>query len=267
MTLFLLYKWSFAVAFLSALILPYIGSHLVPRKKTLEIFVLCQLALVGNLLARLAFDEDYEFWHGVSLSALFYVVGQRFFVFGQKRISWHPEQYIALYVALLCGQFLLIGLFPGLDAHTNTGFFGDIVTATDSENIFLVIVLSIWLYLNRLYRMQTSKNTLEICVFGHTKNDYREDLLFVVPVVLCLYGLGFIYTIGFLSIGFVFTQYFSGPQSKSLNLVLFLAVLSALLGLSMSLIMEQFSTTPTQVVLFGGFTVVCSSLHVLWFKA
>jgi hypothetical protein len=58
MNLILYYKLSFLVSSAAATSLSIIGKHLIARSQVLEVFLLAQVTLIGNLISQLIFDHS-----------------------------------------------------------------------------------------------------------------------------------------------------------------------------------------------------------------
>ena len=135
--LFLFYKLSFVVAGASAAGLSWLGLHQLPRKQIVELFALSQLALLGNLTSKLIFHDDSHYF-GLAMSFIFFTLGS--WLLKKSRLLNSTEWLLGLYTGLVALQYLLIGLFPILDAHLSIGFFGNIVTSTFVENTAMILI-------------------------------------------------------------------------------------------------------------------------------
>ena len=144
MTLFIFYKMSFVVAALSGAALSVIGKHYYSRGNILEIFLLSQLALLGNLLSKLFIHSHGSEWLGVIFSYILFGVGKYFIHQMNLMKSEKGTFMVGGYLFLLSLQYLIIGYFPQLDSHMSIGFFGNMVTASKFENVLIIGMLCIF---------------------------------------------------------------------------------------------------------------------------
>ena len=243
--------------------LSWTGIHQLPRGRVVDIFALSQLALIGNLLAKLVFEDHYSVVWGLGFSYFLYVLGNEFISKALKNKKNSTEWMIGVYVLLSSFQYLLIGLFPVLDSHMSIGFFGNLVTATFYENLTMFILFSLAILCAWRLHPAIARCTLSEAILGQSKENRLEFFLFSVILVTSLFGLGFFYTLGFLLLpALMFGK--TMPNQKRLHfIVIFVSVLSSLLGLALSLVVENISTSSAQVSLlfvFGSLGLITSKV-------
>lgn len=252
----LFYKLSFITSTVSGGALSVIGKHFIWRNKFLELFTLCQFAIIGNLLGHLIFPELDLPLIPLLTSVLFFIFGKFIFDFFKVNARERSTRMICIYLVLASFQYLAISLFPNLETHLSNGLFGSMVTATHIENwiiISIFIIISILLFfLNSVL----TRNSLEISFFQRRKKHTRDEYFLLIPVVIGVFGLGLIYTLSFLSLGAVILgTSFKNQKVNNIALVI-INVAASLGGLLLSLYFEKLSTTPMQVVLLAFICVV-----------
>ncbi len=260
-SLFVFYKFSFLVSAVSSSALAWTGTHYLPRGRVMDIFALSQLALIGNLIAKLIFADHYSLYAGLFLSYIFYLVGSIFIAKLVKNQKESSEWMIGLYVFFSALQYLLIGFFPVLDSHLSVGFFGNLVTSTFTENLTMFCVFSLSLYIAMKANSFISKRTLDQSVLNIQTESKFEFLLFSIILVTSLYGLGFFYTLGFLLLPTLMFGKRMRNQKFLSFIVLCTAFSASLFGLALSLLVESISTSAAQImflVVFGALSLLLS---------
>ena len=144
MNLFIFYKMSFVVAAISGAALSVIGKHYYSRGNILEIFLLSQLALLGNLISKLFLHSHGAQWSGILFSYALFGIGKYLIHRMNLMKSEKGTFMVGGYLFLLSLQYLIIGYFPQLDSHMSIGFFGNMVTASNSENLIIIGILSLF---------------------------------------------------------------------------------------------------------------------------
>lgn len=245
-SLFAFYKFSFIVAAFSAAGLTQIGKHFFSRGNILEIFLLSQLAMLGNLVAKLYFHDQYS---GFLCSYALFAAGKYALYKLEIKNNKKNNFMVGGYLVLTSLQYLLISYFPQLDSHMSIGFFGNMVTASGFENILAISAFFLFGILYKIMAKSINKRTFEISVLGRTKDSLIELFLFTIPLITSLYVLGFLYTMSFLMLpALVLGSSFKSEKKATLTL-LPTAIIAALLGLAASIIFERISTTPIQIII------------------
>ncbi len=254
MSLFSFYKLSFIVAALSSASLSVIGKHYYSRAKILDVFLLSQMSLLGNLLSKLFLHSYNSTIVSVSSSFIFFIIGA-FFLHRLKLTNSEKGTFmVGGYLFLISLQYLLIGYFPQLDSHMSIGFFGNMVTASKYENLLIISVFSGFIGSYFLRKKSINRNTLEINILNKSKESKFELILFCIPLIISLYGLGFIYTMSFLLLpSLIVGRHFSTEQRAIIGAA-FLSLIASILGLSFSILFERLSTSSLQIALL--FTIL-----------
>ncbi len=256
----LFYKLSFITSIFSSATFSIIGKHFIWRNKFIELFALCQFAIIGNLIGHLLLPIISISLLPLFLSILFFILGKSIFDIFKINSRERSTRMICIYLALTSIQYLTISFFPNLDTHLSSGLFGSMVTATRVENISMIILytgISISLFfLNKVI----TKNSLEISLFQKLKKNTKDEYFLLLPVIIGVFGLGLIHTLSFLSLGAVILG--SSFKSQRVNniILIIINILASTGGLLLSLFFEKLSTTPTQVLLLG---VACLSVKLI----
>ena len=263
MELFLFYKLSFIVAALSAGSLSIIGKHFLSRGNILEIFFLSQLAILGNLLSRLFFHHGETSLVNIGSSYLLFGTGK--FLLHRLKISTYEKGTFMVggYLFLVSLQYLIIGYFPQLDSHMSIGFFGNMVTASRIENIASIVTFILFILFYGLSKNKINKRTIEINILNEKDNSKVDLLLFTLPLISSLYGLGFLYTMSFLLLpSLMIGKLFHSEKVASFYLVL-ISILSSTLGLGLSISFERLSTSSLQIALLTLILFTCNQIKKL----
>jgi zinc transport system permease protein len=265
----LFYFLSFFVAAFSGGTLSVVGKHVRARGTILEVFFLTQLALLGGLLSLLAFGAH----EGHELSALVSIVlsyiGGKAVVHKVRATLVDMNMFmIGGYLVLISFQYLLVGMFPQLDSHMSSGFLGNLVTASTTENYFLIACCASLLVLYTLFSRQINRRTIEQSIF--MENSSKDSwvfgfFLFSLPIIASLYCLGFLYTMSYLLLPTLLAGRSFSSEKSAVLVCSVVAAISSIVGLYLSITFERLSTTSTQILvllLLLTLTVLCAQLVV-----
>ena len=221
-----------------------IGHHLIIRGKVFEIFALTQFAFLGNLLFH-SFGEMV----GLLASGIFFAVGKWMTKLLRVDSSSFRNIMIGLYLFLMAFQYLLIGMFPRWDVVLRVGLFGNVVTATFFDNVVMMVFFILFLFLYFFNVKSVTRRSLEVGIFQKADNSKFDSMLLFFPLVVSLYGLGFLFTLSFVLFPGVFIGADFNNQNKGLLAIVLLSSMSSFLGLVFSIIFERASATALQVVI------------------
>ena len=244
MSLLLFYKFSLVISALSGGILPLMGHHLILRGKVLEIFALAQLAFLGNLLFH-SFGEIA----GLIASGFFLAVGKWLIESLRVDSSSFRNIMISLYLFLMAVQYFLVGIFPQWDTALRVGLFGNVVTATFFDNNVMALFFILFLILYCCQAKNIARRSLDVGIFRKRSDGRFDSLLFFVPLVGSLYGLGFLFTMSFILLPGVLLGSDFDNQKGGLKAIVLLSSLSSLMGLVCSILFEGAGATSLQVVI------------------
>ena len=246
MELLIFYKLSFVVALVSSFGLSLSGFHFISRSMILSVFLLSQFALLGHMIATIIFGEQLFF--SLFFSLLFYFFADFVMRKRLRNLTQNSHYVISGYLALTAVQFLLISLVPALDAHVNAGFFGNMVTATNAENIFAIIVFTVFIAAYMKYRRVINKETFELAVLDSKPRNQSSHYILTIPTVVSLFSFGFLYTLGFLLIPSIMLAKRFSNQFTSLMVISIISMASGFFGLLLSISFERLPTTPAQII-------------------
>ena len=165
-----------------------------------------------------------------------------------RNLTQNSHYVISGYLALTAVQFLLISLVPALDAHVNAGFFGNMVTATNAENIFAIIVFVVFTAAYMKYRRVINKETFELAVLDSKPRNQSSHYILTIPTVVSLFSFGFLYTLGFLLIPSIMLAKRFSNQFTGLLVISIISMVSSFFGLLLSISFERLPTTPAQII-------------------
>ena len=255
MSLLLFYKFSLGISVLSGGVLPLVGHHLIIRGKVLEIFALAQLAFLGNLLFH-SFGEVA----GLIASGFFLMVGKWLIGLLKVDSSFFRNIMIGLYLFLMAVQYLLVGIFPQWDMALRVGLFGNVVTATFFDNIIMALFFTLFLLLYFYHAKSIARRSLDVGIFRKRGVDRFDSILFLLPLVASLYGLGFLFTLSFILLPGVLLGSDFDNQNKGLKAIILLASFSSFIGLVCSILFERAGATSLQVVILFGLCILVKIL-------
>lgn len=251
------YKLSIIVALSSGATLSLVGKHYFSRGSILEIFLLSQLALLGNLIAKLVLDESTLSWSALVVSYLFFGLGKWLLT----RLSFKDGEQgtfmVGGYLVLISLQHLFIGIFPQLEAHHRAGFFGNTVTATKTENLSMIFTTVLFAVYYWVRQKRVNRYTLEKNILRTQKNPMTLDAVcFLVPLITSLHILGFLFTISFLLIPTLIAGTIFRSEKLATITLMAIAAASSASGLFLSIYFDNISTTAAQVTLLVAFLVL-----------
>lgn len=246
--LILFYKFSFFVAGLSSGTLAIMGKHLLARGYILNIFLLSQFALLGNMISQIIFHDEHNHFMSLFSSLIFFFAGSYFLEKIKMNSHLKSPVVISGYLLLLSIQYLFISIFPQLDSHVSLGVFGNMVTATFADNIIMTLTYLSFVIIYMYIRRSVNKQTFEVSVLETATKNSAQFFVFSIPLVVSLFGLGFLYTLSFLLIPYVVLGRSFRSGKVASQVICSLAIFSSILGLLLSITFERVSTTPAQVI-------------------
>ena len=247
----LFYKFSLGVAILSGGTLSLVGHHEILRGKASEVFALSQMALLGNLLF-----HNFGEWVGLLAAGIFYSVGKWFINLSKMDSTSFGNAMIGLYFLLVSIQYLLVGLFPQWDGAFRVGVFGNAVTAGTYDNILMTLTFLLFLGYYFYNASAIKRRSLDRCMFGMKERNLGDAILLFLPLIISLYGLGLLFTLGFFLLpGILLGSDFS-KQSVGTKVTFALASIASFSGLVGSILFEKLGTTSLQVVLLFALCVL-----------
>ena len=242
--LFEIYKFAFLLAPLAAIALSLLGAHLVSRNESLQLMALAQAALVGSILGHIL-QESQGIFNLFSSLVLFTLVKIGFSYFKVTR----EQIYIVIYLIFISLSYLLITLFPNLDAHFTVGFFGDIVSLSVTRSIVLSSVFTLILAGFIVFHKQLIKSTFSKSILNSKKLNLLEEVFLGAGVLISLYGLGFLFTLTFLLCPVLIAGKIFKNIRQEFIITALVAGVAAVLGLGLSIVSERVATVPAQTLM------------------
>ena len=261
MSIFVFYGFAFVVSALSASTLSIVGKHTRARGTILEVFFLAQLGLFGGLVSKIAFPHHAPIALTLVFVAFSYVAGK---VLLQRARSYQLDMDLLMiggYLVLLSLQYLMVGLFPQLDSHMTSNFFGSVVTADMLECVLLLVCYVLTAILFRSFSRRISRNTVESSIFGNQRRLDLDFLILSFPVVMSLYSLGFLYTMSFLLLPTLIVGRLFSSERVAAYVFVVISCVGSVMGLYFSIAFESVSTASMQV--FTLFLILVLTLAAL----
>lgn len=256
-----LYKETYLLLFLAAIILPLIGLHLAPRRESVKSLMLTQLAVLSVLIGILI--EHQVSWISGEIWPL--IIGLIFTFAGASLMQNKPKQVgesydLVFFIFYMALSSWLLSFFPGLEAHQSQAFFGDIVTIYGVELWVTIAIFAVSLVVYLLSFHLFLKESFETEVFGEVYSGKNYKLQFkvlaLVVMTTSIYTLGMLFTLGLLFIGPVLLS----PVSKSFKaFVIFLisgSIICVLGGFSLALSFEDMTSVPTVIIVLTFYYAV-----------
>lgn len=267
MEMFALYKETYLLLALAAVILPLIGLHLTPRRESVKSLMLTQMAVFGVLIGILI--EHQFFWVSGKLWPL--IIGFIFTLAGatlmQNKAKQVGESYfLVFFIFYMAASSWLLSVFPGLEAHQSQAFFGDIVTIYGFELWTTVVILSASLLIYFVNFKSFVKESFEIEVFGANQSDSGQQFLFkaltLVVITTSIYTLGMLFTLGLLFVGPTLLAPFAKSFKNFLTSLVLGSFICVLGGFSVALSFEDMTSVPTVIIVLTLFHAVPSLWHL-----
>jgi ABC-type Mn2+/Zn2+ transport system permease subunit len=255
------YKFAFVLCLVAGALLSLLGAHLVSRKESLQILALAQAALVGNLFGRIVSPENMEDLGIILFSLLFFIIFKILFIYSKKIMRSSKETfYVVSYLSLISVSYIMISIFPGLEGHMAVGFFGDIVSLPSRTTFIVIGLFSLFLALIIIKRKTLLRSSFERAVLGVKKINFLEELLFALIFVVSLYSLGFLFSVSAMIFPTVIIGSRGRNLSSTLTLMSIVTSFGSVFGLGASIYAERLSTVPTQVLTILIFLSIISLL-------
>lgn len=255
-----LYIWILPVGVFFAITLSLLGIQLSAQKKSMQSFAMSQGAMLAVIIGILL---D---WH----SHLLVFIGTYFayllseFLGKNDKVSGQILN-ASLFIFFLSVAYLITALFPQLETHMSSVFFGDLATLSQSHAKVLTPIAILGSVIMVVYRKNILNFSFEIALFGKSFSELNQNrnlrfayqVLVLFFVSLSVQDLGFLFTVAFL---FLPALSFNFSRPCNLNYLYIrlavLACLSSLLGFLISLSYPSLPTVPAIVLCFVCFAVL-----------
>jgi ABC-type Mn2+/Zn2+ transport system permease subunit len=164
--------------------------------------------------------------------------------------------YIALYLICLSIQYLLLGLYPRLDGHLSASLFGDVVTIDTFESILMLAIFTLFAFTYRTRKTEIYRKSFEYQTFGHSTSSSFSSIIMDLLIIFSLYGLGLLFILSFLIIPNLLLGPVFKSEKQAVRYTLFVCLTSALLGLFISIVAVNISTTAMQILLLAFLCII-----------
>lgn len=261
--LFYLYRWTIPAGACFALLLSILGIHLSARGKSLQSFCVTQGAMVGVLLG-----TGLHIWPTLTALSVATLSFYGSDWLSKKATADKSTVFGAFFIGLLTLSYFISILFPALEMHMASVFFGDVATLSITISKRLLPLGLVLLALLLYYRRPLLNQSFEIALFGEEASkqmSHKKWTPFFLSVSLIILSLsvqwlGFLFTISFLYLPTVILG-FTQRQGLKRHLILsgVVSVFSVVIGFGLSLLLPHLPTVPSIVmilILLCGFELL-----------
>ncbi len=262
---FLQFYWPNILATVTAAtILPNFGAHWIARNEGAKAVMLSQVAGFGvliGLLVKLLFSlEESSLWLTLptALGILLSFGGSWLLQLFPQTDSIKTALFLSIFFFFWSLSQAILGLFPGLEAHHSSLYFGDVVTLSKSESLYFftgtLVSGTYYLWNHR----KLVERTFELSILGYPlKILSRKDGIFLFVALL-----GLVFSIQFLGVLFTLSCFlipstligFFRVSGIKLHFLLasFIGFFAAIAGFFWSMVDPRLLTTPTIVIFLVG---------------
>jgi zinc transport system permease protein len=256
------YALSILVGVVLAVSLGLLGIHLVIRQKSLETLMIGQTMQLGIIVGAFA---SSILWHeakiiheghiGVLISLG--LAGFIYFLHGHLSKKWYQLKTELALIAIILSiamTHVLTALNPLIESHFVRSFVGDIVTASQGENYFLIIVgvLSLIYFLG--FRRKLFEDSLDLGLYGDLghKRVYGFEFVLFLTMGLSIHVFGLMFTLACLLVPTILMSLSKSISYK--NLILNIVIgnsLAVMGGFLLNIQFENLPTSPSIVILLS----------------
>lgn len=253
------YALNILVGVILAVTLGLLGVHLVIRQKSLETLMIGQTMqlgiIVGAFISSLLWHETKLIHEGhIGLGISLGLAGFIYFLHGKLSKKWYQLKTELALIAIILSIALthvLTALNPLIESHFVRSFVGDIVTASQGENYFLIIVglLGLIYFLN--FKQKLFEDSLDLGLYGDLthKRAYGFEFVLFLTMGVSIHVFGLMFTLGCLLIPTILMGLSKSINYKSLILNILLGnSLAVLGGFLLNIQFENLPTSPSIVI-------------------
>ncbi len=250
-----------------------LGVCLISRSEGMYVFVVSQSAIfgvAGYLLFCLMIGLDaHHFLFGptvfgfLSSLAVYFICQLISKSYKSKTIEW----LMVVFIFLIACNYLIISMFPALEKHFTASFFGNIVTASVQESIWLASLGGVFIiFISLNFKKILFQNFWELgsglSFYPKIKKIFNIFALILIAEATRLFG--FLFTSScILTLPLLISLQGRSLRPYMFTLVLFSGV-STLVGFGLSMVYQNLSTSSVIVVSHVALGVLYSS--ALWLK-
>jgi ABC-type Mn2+/Zn2+ transport system permease subunit len=261
----LLYFPNLLAGLAAAITLSVWGCQLAARDRSMHTLCISQGAMLGSLIGVIVLGLDNLAGPYASSLLVAILVGMLTEWMTRSTTSSVSTYFVGFFLILLAANHVLGGLFPAVSSHLTQIFYGDLVTVSEREAWFTLVISCFMLLLLVLFRRPISNRSFERYVFPEEARwleppSVKRTLLWIelLGFLYLCYAIqifGFLFAIGALFIPTVFLCLGKKPR-PNLKLHLFLSAVvmgvSVLVGLPLTLAYDNLPTVPTILLVAMG---------------
>lgn len=245
-------------------VLGHIGRHLVARNQSMEVMLLGQEFQTSILMAALiigimeAGSHDDHSFHLESFLALAFVLFYHsiYYLILRKYRTFRIEGAISSIILLTGISHMAVLLSPVVEFHMVKSYLGDIVTVSQSESVFVIIMsiicYGIFLKEHKLIML----DTIEIALFNKTTKKRSSKFVFRLLVLLIMlfsiHLFGTLFTVG----AMIIPALISGVLNLNKKYFDLMVILNSLSVVGAFLCLLKFDRFPTTVIILFFIFVV-----------
>jgi ABC-type Mn2+/Zn2+ transport system permease subunit len=267
--MFWLYKGVFLLVLLAGLVMPLVGSHLPARNQVVRSLMVTQMATLGLLLGMLVASFFHlPHWLGEVVLPLAFAVIVTFILLRlieKAFVHLNEGSYMCGYFIFLAMSFIVCSLFPGLELHHTQMFFGDVVTISGvslwGSILFMLLALVLLLKYQKDWILHSVDQQLLGDCYTCTKTHDRFAFFSLMTIIIGLFSLGQMFTLGAMLIAPIFLKQQAFGLSSFLKLIAVLTSTAMVSGLSLSLVWTKLSTVPLMILILVIFCLIWSQIY------
>jgi ABC-type Mn2+/Zn2+ transport system permease subunit len=246
--LFSLYTPNLVIASIVAMLLAFLGVHLITRAEGARVLALTQQANFGFLMSVIFLGYNISFGQHVLALLLSLLVLSLFSFFEQRYCSKNDIWHFNIFLSFMAINYGATTFFPGLEGHMSRSFFGDIVTIHGERYLLMASVAllsSFYLFNHRSFMMQSfffSLGRYQVKLFS------IEKFLILITLVTSIFTLGFLFTLTFVFLPTTILRNSSRSLKHHYLLIFSVSFLSAALGLAVSLVFDRVASVPAMTI-------------------
>jgi ABC-type Mn2+/Zn2+ transport system permease subunit len=254
-TLLALYAWVLPAGILLAVALSEIGAHLATRERSIQTLCLSQGALLGVLLGLgltktvIHADPESHTWPLLFSTLTSMTTGYLTSKLSERKEGSKNTLFLAIFATLLAAGFFVSVIFPELESHMSSIYFGDLATLTNFDAQLTIIISSGALLFLMVFMDRFTDQSFEIAVFGRrtalTRSLTFFDLLSVGMVCYSVQFVGLLFTLSMLFLPTTLGTFFrrTGVRAHRFFIV-FTTAFGCGLGFFLSLLGNRIPTVP-----------------------
>lgn len=250
---------------LAASILPCFGAHWIARNEGAKAVMLSQVAgfgvLLGLLVKMIFAVEGSPTWLPLptAMGILFSFSASWVLSLFPQTESVKTAMYLSIFFFFWSLSQAILGIFPGLEAHHSSLYFGDVVTLTKAESLYFCVGMFISGLYFTFQQSRLLERTFELSVLQFPSKIFssRDGLFLLVGLTSLVFSIQFLGVLFTLSCFLIPSTAIGILRIPGLRLHFLLASLTGFLaaigGFFWSIYDSRLLTTPTIAILLVCF--------------